>query len=566
MQPLRTAAKYVWLVMLICLLTLVKSGKSHAIQPQDPTTGFTGDFFADLVVGVPGENILGSSSIIDNAGLINVIYGFPYGLGPGNNQVWHQDSDYAEDQAETDDQFGNALASGDFDGDGNYDIAIGVPYENLYEGASTIISAGAVQVIYGSDTGGLAITGDQFWHQDSLYVEGSAELSDHFGYSLAVGNFNGDAFDDLAIGIPHEDFEYSTTIMNAGSVIVVYGSSSGLSPTEVLPDQMWHQDSPGIADSVEAHDWFGFALAAGDFDSDNYDDLAIGAPGEDSEAASKDDIGVVHVIYGTSSGLTPTGNQQWEQYDWGGSTESEAYDHFGWSLAVGNFKAYGYDDLAIGVPDEDIEGSLTVTDAGAVNILYGSAGGLTDTFVDFLYQDGGYIKEDAEYEDRFGYSLAAVDFGGYGIDDLVVGVPNENLGSPVVIDAGAVHVVIHSHPTGWTGGSIRFFHQGIESIPDELESGDKFGYSLAPGDYNGDGKEDLAIGVPYDSCTSSADGSVVVINKDSWISTDFAPQYWCQGGDIGDQGELDDHFGIALAALPSTGALPNRVYLPLCIR
>ena len=138
-----------------------------------------------------------------------------------------------------------------------------------------------MHVIYGNNSGGLSISGDQFLHQATLYVEGSAELSDHFGYSVAVGNFNGDAYDDLAIGIPHEDFEYGPTIENAGSVIVIYGSSSGLSPTAVLPDQMWHQDSTDIIDSVEAYDWFGFALAAGDFDSDDYDDLAIGAPGED---------------------------------------------------------------------------------------------------------------------------------------------------------------------------------------------------------------------------------------------------------------------------------------------
>jgi hypothetical protein len=447
-HSLGTASRIISVFMLASLILVARPGTSHAFDVQAPMTGYTGDAFADLVVGVPGEDIPDPPSSIEDAGMIHMIYGFPMGLNAQGNQTFHQDTDWVEDQAEEDDQMGSALASGDFNGDGNFDIAIGIPYEDIVVGATTQVNAGAVHVLYGSDTGGLSVAADQFWNQASLYLEGSAEYNDQFGRALAVGNFNGDDYDDLAIGIPYEDFESSPpTIENAGSVIVMYGSASGLSPTAVLPDQMWYQGN-GIADSVEDYDWFGFALAAGDFDNDNYDDLAIGAPGEDSEAAGKDDIGVVHVLYGTASGLSATGNQQWEQYDWGGSAESEAYDHFGWSLAVGNFIAYGYDDLAIGVPDENIEGSPNVTDAGAVNILYGSASGLTDTGVDFLYQDGSFVKEEAEYLDRFGYTLATVDFNGSGIDSLAVGVPDENLGEPLVTDAGAVHVVIYQTFTG----------------------------------------------------------------------------------------------------------------------
>ena len=148
----------------------------------------------------------------------------------------------------------------------------------------------------------------------------------------------------------------------------------------------------------------------------------------------------------------------------------------------------------------------------------------------------------------------------------VVGVPDENVGSPAVTNAGAVHVLTTSGDH-FLGASLRYFHQDRTGIPGDLGTDHDFGYSLAPGDYNGDGKEDLAIGVPGDSCTVSGDGSVLVIYDDVWGAlADYEPQYWCQGGDIGDQGEMDDHFGVALAALPSTGALPHRVYLPICMR
>ncbi len=566
MKSIRPASKFFLIFMFISLVLAASTRISQAIQEEPGVPDTMTDTYENLIVGIPGEDVPTSGPSIDNAGMVQVIHGSPIGLDSTGNQIFDQNIDFAEDQAEEDDAFGSALASGDFNGDGSYDVAVGIPFENLTIGGDTVLSAGAVQVIYGDGSNGLSISGDQFWHQASPYVEGSAEDNDQFGKVLAVGNFNGDAYDDLAIGIPFEDFEYETTITNAGSVIVIYGSASGLSPTAVLPDQMWHQDRVGIADRVENFDWFGWALASGDFNSDNYADLAIGAPGEDSENASKNDIGVVHVLYGTENGLTADGSQQWEQYDWGGSAESESYDHFGWALAVGKFNGPDSDDLAIGVPDEDIVGPFeTITDAGAVNILYGSYSGLSDDHVDFIYQDNANIEEQAEYQDQFGYTLAAVDFNGTGSDKLVVGVPNEDLGSPLAANAGGVHVLTHQFVLGWTGYDNSFFHQGRVNIPDELESYDKFGYALAPGDYNGDGREDLAIGIPYDSCTTTEDGSIIVIYDDTWSNPGQEPQYWCQGDSLLDPSEALDHFGLALTAIPGSDVLIYKTYLPNCV-
>ena len=51
----------------------------------------------------------------------------------------------------------------------------------------------------------------------------------------------------------------------------------------------------------EAGDSFGASLATGDFDADGYDDLVIGAPGENASAISN--AGVVFVFLGSPSGL-----------------------------------------------------------------------------------------------------------------------------------------------------------------------------------------------------------------------------------------------------------------------
>jgi hypothetical protein len=274
----------------------------------------------------------------------------------------------------------------------------------------------------------------------------------------------------------------------------------------------------------------------------------------------------VHIIYGSSDGLSSDGNQQWEQYDWGGSSQSESDDHFGMSLVAGRLDNNLYWDLAIGVPDEDIVNSFgtNILDAGAINILYGSAGGLSDSSVQFYYQGDGYIVETAEAYDQFGYTLASYKHFDYPSQEyLVVGVPYENLEAPVVADAGAVHILRYDMGRFRSEAGL-FLHQRRENIPDEAEADDHFGMALASGDFNGDGEEEVAIGVPDEDCNATDDGAVVVMYGDSAFG-DF--QFWCQGSDgLSGTGELNDRFGLSLAAIPNTGTFPFRVYLPLCLK
>src|SRR5438067_12558289 len=85
----------------------------------------------------------------------------------------------------------------DFNGDGFADLAVGVPQESV----GSVGKAGAVNVIYGSPTG-LRATGNQLWTQNSPGVPTVAEANGTFGTSVAAGDFNGDGFSDLAVGVP----------------------------------------------------------------------------------------------------------------------------------------------------------------------------------------------------------------------------------------------------------------------------------------------------------------------------------------------------------------------------
>jgi hypothetical protein len=110
-------------------------------------------------------------------------------------------------------------------------------------------------------------------------------------------------------------------------VHVLYGAATvGLA---AAGSQLWSQNSPGIAGGAEPDDIFGEALAAGDFNGDGRADLAIGAPGENSFA------GVVHVLYGSGTGLAAAGSQLWSQNSPGIADVAEDFDVFGETLAAG---------------------------------------------------------------------------------------------------------------------------------------------------------------------------------------------------------------------------------------
>ena len=268
-----------------------------------------------------------TSRIVD-PGAVHVIYGSAAGLSL-IDQFWTQDSADIEDVAETENFFGGSLSSGDYNGDGHDDLAIGVSWEDI----DSTIGAGAIHVIYGSATGlssTTAVLPDQLWTQDSTNLEDVAEANNHFGHTLSSGDYNGDGRDDLAVGVPWEGIG---SIVNAGAVHIIYGSASGLSATAVLVDQFWTQDSANIQDVVEADDILGWSLSSGDYNGDGRDDLAVGVTDEDFNNIVN--AGAVHIIYGSSTGLSATAvleDQFWTQDSTNIEGVAEAGDDFGSTL------------------------------------------------------------------------------------------------------------------------------------------------------------------------------------------------------------------------------------------
>ena len=106
---------------------------------------------------------------------------------------------------------------------------------------------------------------------------------------------------------------------------------------------------------------------------------------------------------------------------------------------AGDFNCDGYDDLAVGIPQENI--STSDANGGAVNVIYGSSGGLT-ALNDWFHQDTTDVTGSVQSSDNFGASLLAANFtgdfsGGNACDDLIVGVPGEDIG---YADVGAMQL------------------------------------------------------------------------------------------------------------------------------
>jgi hypothetical protein len=547
---------------------------SAAASAGDLVTDFNGDDFEDLVVGVYREGI-GTNNAVTEAGAINVIHGSEVGLsaivdtgsGTGHaDQSWTQNSPDVQSVAHTSERFGYSVAAGDFNSDGFSDIAVGVVQEHVGANCCFVVS-GAVNIIYGTDSGlnPTADIPDQVLSQNSPNVDGISNNEEKFGFSLAIGDFNNDGFDDLAVGVPEEDITTSAGFQeNAGGVNVLYGSSNGISATAAgdgtgRTDQFWSQNSFAIQDVSEQGDKFGSALATGDFNGDGYDDLGVGVPGEQINSASR--AGALNIIYGSPTGLSATFVA--DQFEFQGSAGVENVpeldDAFGYALAGGDFDNDAYDDLAIGVPGE------SSGDTGAVSVIYGSSAGLSAFSKpdDLLQQgaDNAELEGEADVGDRLGHAVVAGDFNDDGYDDLAIGVPGDNVpvgGTVPEAGAGSVNVVYGS-PDGLslTFVNDQIWNQNSPNIEEVASEVEMFGLSVTAGDYNGDGYDELAVGVPSEDVNNNTidfAGAVHIIYGSSQglsatgaSGTGRADQIFTQNSpNIEGTAEVNDFFGSSL--------------------
>jgi hypothetical protein len=276
------------------------------------------DHIADLVVGAPSEDF-GSPSKVD-AGMVHILYGARNGaIGTKIRSVTGDTSGFPG-SAIAGDRFGCWQAIGDFNGDGRLDLEIGADGRTV----GAVATAGAVYVMY-QGTGGVTTAFSQLWTQDTPGVPDVSETNDNFGDSTAVGDFNNDGYDDLAVSDDREDIP-GRPGADQGTVFVFKGSAHGLITSGV---REWSQSSAGILDTPENLDQFGSLVQAGDYDGNGFDDLYIAIGGESFGSVSHG--GIVELLKGVrkSHGLAGAGSKMLKQGAAGLGDTPESNDFFG---------------------------------------------------------------------------------------------------------------------------------------------------------------------------------------------------------------------------------------------
>jgi len=217
-------------------------------------------------------------------------------------------------------------------------------------------------------------------------------------------------------------------------------------------------------------------------------------------------------------------------------------DQFGRSVTnIGDLESDGVTDLAIGMPFDD-DGGL---DRGAIWVLFMDDNGQVDVLQKISNTQGNF-NGSLDNDDQFGSSVTAMgDLNNDGVLDLVVGAPGDNDGGA---DRGALWVLfLNSDGTVNTEQKIAFELGGFTGV---LDDNDRFGSSVANiGDLNGDGINDLAVGVALDDDGGSNRGAVWILfmNTDGTVASEQKISQ-DEGDFIGDLAD-NDMFGSSVTRI-----------------
>ena len=316
-------------------------------------------------------------------------------------------------------------------------------------------------------------------------------------YGLAVmtaGDVNGDGYSDVVVGAP------AISGAGAGNAYLYLGNASGL------------QSGPAWTAAGGGFDYFGAALASGDFNGDGYSDVAVGAPIE----------GNVYVYQGGPGGLSASAD--WTFF---GST------YFGGTLTTGDVNGDGYSDLIVG----------TVFGGGGVlHVFHGGGSGL----------EALYSTEIPSIATEFGTSVVASDLNADGYADVVVGDPSWSG------DTGRTYVF---------QGSALGLMSTVAGFTDGETTGDRFGSAMAAaGDIDGDGYADYLVGAPNHATDAGKvylfpGSSNLAIQLWTWTEDGESPLDLF-GSALATAGDVDgDGFPEVLIGAPGFGGGLGKVYL-----
>jgi hypothetical protein len=389
-----------------------------------------GDGYEEIIIGAPDAkpyyDPINANNGRNAAGMVYVLYGKANGFADIDLQNLSASDGFKilgayQSNGSTyfyGDRLGSSVAVGDVNGDGFGDIVIGaITADPLYDPithATTRNSAGVVFVIYGKVNAFSDIDLASMATNQGAKILAS-DVSGEAGYSLDIGNVNGDNYADIVIAAPEAA---PLGRFEAGAVYVVYGKASFTDT-----DLKYLDSATGLIIMGEkAGDKCGVSVAVGDINNDGYGDIVIGAPIADAMGRSNAGVGYV-ILY--NQGLQQVDLLNLSSYVGFKIQGASSSDDTGMSVAVVDINNDGYSDVVVGAPYSD---PLSRSSAGIANVVYGKANGFADVDLSIFTSGAGFKILGAERYDNLGRTIVFGDVNGDGNQDLIFGGGSSSAG------------------------------------------------------------------------------------------------------------------------------------------
>jgi len=372
-----------------------------------------------------------------------------------------------------------SLAAGDFNGDGVDDLLVGAPLGDGPDNGRE--NAGEAYIIFGTANPPAQVD----LAQGAAFTVFGERPGDNLGFTVAAGDVNGDGRTDALIGARFAD---TPRVQDAGKLYVVFGRA-GLAGTLDLAEAKADVTITGNLPSG----FLSIALAAGDVTGDGIDDMLLGEAGGDGPDGRRQDAGQALVVPGAKSLPADIDAESAAVFTVYGAQPGDSLPN---DLAAGDIDGDGRAEMIIGSPFSD---APLRPDAGKVYIVpVPTKGGRLDLASRGEYREmtGGGRK------DGLGFQVAAGDVNGDGFADVIAGARDADGPEDALNNAGEVHV--------WLGGKQLPKSRDLAETPSDSvivgsDPGDSLGISVAAGDLNGDGTDDILAGAPVaGGCKNSA--------------------------------------------------------------